>query len=227
MIKGFRGTSLVDYPGRVAAVVYLGGCNLRCPYCYNVDLVLPDRVKALPDIAVEDVVKELNKRRGFIDAIVVTGGEPLLHPDLTKRLCLEARALGLLAKVDTNGSYPERLKELLGVVDYVALDVKTSPDRYHLLRGSWEPVEGSIDLLKSWSGEYEIRITAVPPLVDEDSLLALLPVLDGVKRVAIQKFIPNWGTLDPSYGTIHPYTREEMEKLARILKGRVGEVIIR
>lgn len=227
MIKAFRGTSLVDFPGRVASVVFTGGCNLRCPYCYNVDLVLPERLARLPDIPVSFVLDELSRRRGFVEAVVVTGGEPLIHGDALLELLDALRGTGLLVKLDTNGCFPDALSAALSLLDFVAIDVKTSPDRYPLLGGRWEPVEGSLRLLASWGGEYEVRITAVPGFVDADVLEELAPLLEGVPRVALQKFVNQHGTLDPSYSRVHPYTREEMEELASILAPHVGRVELR
>ncbi len=226
MIKGFIGTSFVDYPGKVASVIFTGGCNFRCPYCYNIDLVLPERLKELPDIEEERALKELERRKNFIDGVVITGGEPLLHRDKLIRLVEKIKDLGLPVKIDTNGSLPTVLEKLLSIADYIALDVKATPNEYPLLGGNWKEVERSIELLKSSPVEHEFRITAVRGFIDREKLKRIAEILKGAKRVAIQKFI-NTKTLDPSFEKVIPYTREEMEELASILRPCVEKVILR
>jgi len=219
LIKGFLGTSLVDYPGKVASVIFTGGCNLRCPFCYNVDLVDPERLSKLPDISLKKVLEELRKRKGFIDGVVITGGEPLMHRESIVELAKTIKEeTGLSVKIDTNGQYPEVLKELLPLVDFIALDVKGPSGVYKELGGEWEPVEECIRILKSSQKDYEIRITAFPPFINEKTIKELKNTLKGAKRIVLQKFVNSKETLDPSCQNIHPYTRKEMEQLASILE---------
>ncbi len=227
MIKGFIGTSLVDYPGKVASVIFTGGCNLRCPFCYNVDLVLPERLSQLSDIPEEEILKKLKNRKGFVDGVVFTGGEPLLHKDFVKHFIPKVKELGFFVKIDTNGMFPERLRDVLPMVDFVAVDVKATPQRYPEFGGVWEKVKRSIELLKTSEVDYEVRITAVPVFINEESLKEIGPKLEGVKRVVLQKFVNTRGTLDPSFQGVHPYTKQEMEELAKLLRPYVKAVLVR
>ncbi|HIE32543.1 MAG TPA: anaerobic ribonucleoside-triphosphate reductase activating protein [Thermodesulfobacteriaceae bacterium] len=202
MIKGFRGTSVVDYPGKIASVVFLGGCNWRCPYCYNVDLVLPERLKNLPDLPEEGILSDLLRRKGFIKGVVITGGEPTIWGRRLKafleRIKYETK---LAVKLDTNGSNPELVASLLaeGLVDYLAMDFKTAPSRYSELSADFEPVEKTLELLKDLNGCAEVRITLAPGLVAKQDLEEMLPYLKRVKRVALQKFVPEAETLAPDF----------------------------
>ena len=230
MIKAYRGTSLVDYPGKVAFTIFTGGCNLRCPYCYNVDLVLPERLASLPDIPEDLIFNELLKRRGFVEGVAITGGEPFIHgPKLRELVRVLKKKLSLPIKIDTNGTFPEELASLLEDVDYIAVDVKTTPENYGRLKGNWAPVEKTLKLLRDAKADYEVRITAVPDLVDSEVVSVLGKILKslGVKKVALQKFIGNKGTLDPIYETIHPYTKEELNSFASILRKHIPEVVVR
>ena len=193
MIKGFRGTSLIDYPGKIASVIFTYLCNFRCPYCYNVDLVLPERISKLPDISEDQIMEELKRRKGFIKGVVITGGEPTIWGkkliNLIERIYYE---IGLPVKLDTNGSNPELVKTLLerGIVDFFAVDFKTSPRRYGEVRGNFREVEKTFDLLRRVPEKVEIRITFYPPLVSERDLEEMLPYLKNFKFIAFQKYIP-------------------------------------
>jgi len=212
MIKGLRGTSLVDYPGKLATVVFLGGCNFRCPYCYNVDLVLPERLRELPNLSEEEVLAELKRREGFIRGVVLTGGEPTLWGRKLLRFCERLRAeTGLSIKLDTNGSRPEVVVQMLsqGLLDYVALDFKTSPSRYAELAADFAPVAETLEILKTLKGRTEVRITLVPSLVGLQEVEEMLPYLEGLPRLALQKFVGEVELLDPAFST-RTYSPEEL-----------------
>ncbi len=217
MIKGFRGTSLVDYPGKVASVIYTYGCNFRCPYCYNIELILPEYYRDLPDLSEEEVLENLKKRKGFIQGVVITGGEPTLWGKklhfLIERIHFE---LSLPVKLDTNGSHPEMLKTLLKeeLLDYVALDFKTSPQKYPQLSGEFEKVRESLEILKNYSEKVEIRITLYPPFVTEEDLEEMLPYLSGFKNIALQKYLPEKNLSGKPYT---PYSEETYEKFLTFL----------
>ncbi len=208
MIKGFRGTSLIDYPGKIASVIFTYLCNFRCPYCYNVDLVLPERISKLPDISEDQIMEELKRRKGFIKGVVITGGEPTIWGkkliNLVERIYYE---IGLPVKLDTNGSNPEMVKTLLerGIVDFFAVDFKTSPRRYDEVRGNFRDVEKTFDLLKRVPEKVEIRITFYPPLVSERDLEEMLPYLKNFKFIAFQKYIPEENLNRKS---VEPYSRD-------------------
>jgi len=197
--------SLIDFPGKVAAVIWTLGCNLRCPFCYNGELVLPERAAALSLVDPEAVLEKLSSRRGFLDGLAVTGGEPTLQPDLADFLA-EAKALGLQVKLDTNGTRPEALAVLLerGLVDYVALDVKAPFPRYPELTGVpgdvSDRVRESVCLLSQSGVDYELRTTAVPGLTGDD-LREIARAIHGAKRYVLQPFfvpqgkeliVPDW-----------------------------------
>jgi len=230
MIKGFRGTSVVDYPGKIASVVFLGGCNWRCPYCYNVDLVLPERLRLLPDLSEEEVLAELWRRKGFIKGVVITGGEPTLWGRRLKAFLERIKHEAELAvKLDTNGSNPELVSTLLteGLVDYLAMDFKTAPSRYREFSADFEPVARTFEILKDLDGAAEVRITLAPGLVTKKDLEEMLPYLKKVKRVALQKFVPGVETLAPDFSrsSLPP---EDLPFLAAFLKKHLpSEIILR
>ncbi|MEW5826620.1 MAG: anaerobic ribonucleoside-triphosphate reductase activating protein [Candidatus Bipolaricaulota bacterium] len=183
--------SLCDDPGKLAAVVFLGGCNLRCPFCHNPELVLPELVAGGAKLDPTDLLARLADRRGFLDSVVVTGGEPTLQPDLGSFL-LEVRRLGFSTKLDTNGTVPERLADLLarGLVDYVAMDLKGPPERYDEFCGTavdLPRIEQSIDLVRSRAPDGEFRTTVAPGLAARD-LVRVAQWIQGPRRYFLQPF---------------------------------------
>lgn len=192
MIKGFRGTSLIDYPGKISSVVFTYRCNFRCPYCYNIDLVIPERFCRLEELSEELIIEELKKRKNFIKGVVITGGEPTVWGktllDFIYKIKLET---DLCVKVDTNGSHPKMIKTLLEekLVDYVAIDFKTSPAKYQNLGGDFNLIKKTLDLSKEYPEKVEIRITLYPPLITQEDLRDMIPFLKAFKRVALQKFV--------------------------------------
>jgi len=224
MIKGFRGTSLVDYPGKISSVIFTYGCNFRCPYCYNLSLVLPELYEDIPDIPEDTVLEELNRRKGFIKGVVITGGEPTLWGKRLVYLIEKIKiGLNLPVKLDTNGSNPELIKKLLEMelIDYFAVDFKTSPEKYLSLGGDFSKLKLSFEYLKTVAERVEVRITCYPPLVDENDIKNMLPFLKGFKRVAIQKFVPE---LCPVPLKVKPYSVEVYEKFEEIIKANLPEV---
>jgi pyruvate formate lyase activating enzyme len=205
--------SLLDYPRKVSAVVWTVGCNLRCPFCYNAELVLPELGAALPRLLVGDVLARLRERAGFLDGVVVTGGEPTLQAGLPAFLG-EVKSLGFLVKLDTNGTRPDVLRSLLGerLVDYMAVDVKAPFARYPEFTGGAPPshkgpvashlvcdglsccipdvedrVRGTIALVRDLAPDYEFRTTVAPGLAQED-LLAIAGEIRGARRYVLQPF---------------------------------------
>ena len=194
--------SLLDYPGKVAAAVWTVGCNLRCPYCYNAELVLPELGADLPRLPAEAVVARLQERVGFLDGVVVTGGEPTLHRDLVA-FVRRLKELGFLVKLDTNGTHPGVLRSLLEdrLVDYVALDLKAPFARYREFTGLLSPdpvaselvsdivlrVRESIALIRDHAPDYEFRTTVAPGLAPDD-LIAIANEIRGARRYALQPF---------------------------------------
>ena len=227
-IKALRKVSAIDYPGRLATTVFVGGCNFRCPYCYNAELVLnPD---GIPNIPEQEVLALLSERVGFIDGVCMGGGEPTIHPELPGFL-EKVKEMGLLVKLDTNGSRPDVVEKLIerGLVDYVAMDFKTSPENYSRAVGVEAPMDAimrCVEVLRSSEIEYEFRTTVVPGIVGKDDLRRIGEVLGGSRLYVIQQFRP-WRTLDPNMSSVTPYTEEELKEFAEAVKPFFERVVVR
>ena len=216
-IHGFQKTTLLDYPQKVAATVFTGGCNLRCPFCHNASLVT--HVNSEQRISEEEVFSYLSKRRGILDGVCITGGEPLLQPDL-ELFCQKIHDLGLLVKLDTNGTFPQRLRTLLrgGFVDYVAMDVKNSLPLYGKTCGlevATKDIEESIGLLLSSGLPYEFRTTVVRELHTKENLLELAHTIDGAKQYFLQSFTDSGDLIGSE---LSAYSEEEMRSLLEAVK---------
>jgi pyruvate formate lyase activating enzyme len=228
-IKAFLPASLIEYPGHIADVLYVGACNFRCPYCYNVELVL--RPDLLPDLQPVEVLRKLALRGGFVDGVVISGGEPTLQPDLLGFL-LRVRQLGLSVKLDTNGYRPDVLRECLQqqLLDYVAMDVKSSLARYEEVAGvrlDVQRVQQSIDLIRASGIDHEFRTTVVPTLVTLSDVQAIMPLIAGARRYYLQCFRPidtvGWGREPP----VAVPSAELLYRMADAAAGHVQEVGIR
>ena len=191
-IQGLQKLTLLDYPGRTACTVFLSGCNFRCPFCHNAPLLQGDTGDAMDEDA---LLMFLKKRQGVLDGVAVTGGEPLLRQELPS-LLEKIKALGYAVKLDTNGTFPERLEQIVraGLADYVAMDVKNSPARYAETAGvpglALTPIFRSVSFLLRATVDYEFRTTAVAELHDDASFLKLGDWLAGARRYFIQRFQP-------------------------------------
>lgn len=199
-------TTLIDYPGRVAGTLFVSGCNFRCPFCHNPELVLPERVAALPILNEEEILDDLARRRGFLGGIVLTGGEPTLQPDLSA-FVERLKATNVLVKLDTNGSRPEVVQALLdgGLIDYVAVDIKAPRDRYEEFAGTAvDPgdIEKTIRIVVGRAGDYEFRTTVAPGLTASD-IESIADWIGTAYRYVLQAFrVPPEDTktlLDPAW----------------------------
>jgi len=211
VISGIQKMTLLDFPGKCACTVFLAGCNLRCPFCHNAPLVLeiPD-----PAMGETEFFAFLKKRRGLLDAVCVTGGEPTLRPDLPDFL-RKIKELGYLVKLDTNGSNPNMLRRLLEerLLDYVAMDIKNSPDRYAVTCGGIDilpSVQESLSILRENNVEYELRTTLCKPFHDESALEAIGKWLTGTKNYYLQNFVDSGALVGTG---VSGFTKEEMEAL--------------
>ncbi len=228
-ISGLQKLTLLDYPGHVACTVFTGGCNFRCPFCHNAPLVLPERLQGDADGA-ETVLAFLRKRRGILDGVAVTGGEPLLHPDMDAFL-REVKALGYAVKLDTNGSFPERLISLVeaGLVDRVAMDVKNAPALYAETVGvpglDLSPVERTKDYLLSGAVEYEFRTTVVKGLHSAESLLEAARWIRGAREYYLQQFKDSGDVI--AIEGLSAFSGEEMHALADAVRPIVPSVQVR
>ncbi len=228
IIGGLQRISLIDYPGKICAVVFTQGCNFRCPYCHNPELVDPGQYG--PMIPEEEIFTFLEKRRGKLDAVNVTGGEPTLQADL-ERFLLNTREMGFLIKVDTNGSQPDVLEKLIrkGLVDYLAMDLKgplTTYRRIAYAKNSIPAIRKSIDLITTSGIEHEFRTTVVRSQLDPDDLLSMAKMLKNTDLYVLQTFIPS-KTLDPSFLSERPYSPEEFAAIHERLEKEHRRVIIR
>jgi pyruvate formate lyase activating enzyme len=220
---GLQKTSLLDFPDKLATVVFVSGCNLRCPFCHNWRLVLEPRNSFLSE---ETVLQVLDSRRKYINAVVVTGGEPTLHvqvPQFLKTL----KERGFATKIDTNGFFPDVLKKCLPYLDYVALDVKTSLEQYQLLGAeNLDNYLRTIEMLKEGSTDYEFRNTVVPGFVDSSIITKMGEVVEGAKRFVFQQFVPG-DTLDNAFNAVKPYSRDIIAHFADLINDYVDEVLLR
>ena len=210
-ILGLQKLSLVDFPGKVAATVFTGGCDLRCPFCHNAPLVLPGRGTSALDAG--GVLDFLASRRGLLDGVVLSGGEPLLQPDAADFLA-EVKAMGFAVKLDTNGCHPDALADILDrrLADYVAMDIKNSLEKYPWTVGvpgfDTAPVERSARLLMEGPADYEFRTTLVRPFHEVGDMETIGRWLRGARRYYLQAFVDSGDLVG---GGCVPFTPEEME----------------
>lgn len=221
--SGLQKVSLLDYPNKIASVLYTPGCNLRCGFCHNWRIVIDPQPPFLQEAT---AIELLESRKKYVDAVVVTGGEPCMHKELPRFLS-KLKEHGFLVKIDTNGFYPDVLEECLGAVDYVALDIKTSFDRYPQLgTPNLADLRRTIEILKTGKVPYEFRTTMVPELVSAENLDEIGEVVKGAQTLALQQFIPH-DTLDKKYETFRPYAPKTINDFAVSLKRYVPNIILR
>ena len=228
-VSGLQKLTLLDYPGRVACTVFTGGCNFRCPFCHNAPLVLPERMQG-DENGEATVLSFLKKRQGVLDGVAVTGGEPLLHKDMAAFL-EKVKSMGFLVKLDTNGSFPDRLRELVeaGLVDRVAVDIKNSPALYAKTVGvpgfDLGPVERTKDYLLSGPVEYEFRTTVVKGLHTRESLMDAARWIEGAREYYLQQFKDSGDVI--AIEGLGAFTGEEMHAFADAVRPYVPAVAVR
>jgi pyruvate formate lyase activating enzyme len=227
-IKGVQKTSLIDYPGKVASVIFVSLCNFRCPYCHNGELVL-DEVKN--EINPEEILKFLEKKKKWLDGVCITGGEPTLHKGLVD-FAREVKKRNLLVKIDTNGTNPEMIEELLSknLVDYIAMDIKASKERYNnatKVNFNMDIIQKAIDLIMKSDVKYEFRTTVVPGLFDEKEAEEIGKWLKGARKFCIQQFRNIDRTLDRKFQDVQPYRPKKLKEFKNILSGYINKVEIR
>jgi len=221
--SGLQKISLIDYPNKVASVLYTPGCNLRCPFCHNWRIAVDPKPPFLQETA---ALKILENRKKYVDAIVVTGGEPTMHKELPKFLA-KLKARGFLVKLDTNGFYPGVLEECLASVDYVALDVKTSLDKYKMLGAKdTAGLMRTVEILKTGKVPCEFRTTVVPEVVTAEDIARMGELVKGAKTYAFQQFVPQ-DTLNKRFETLKPYAPEAIAEFAENMKKYAENTILR
>ena len=219
MIKGLQKLSLIEYPGKISAIVFLGNCNFRCHFCYNTDLV--KNYDKLPDIPEKNILEFLSTRKGLLDGLAITGGEPTLHKDLPDFI-KKVKDLGFLVMLETNGSNPKMLKELIDkkLVDYIAMDIKAPLEKYDEVTGvkvNKKKIQESIDIIHNSGIDYEFRSTVIPKHFKKEDALAIGKWLKGSKRFVLQQFRSD-KTLDENYKKMEAYSPEKMKEFVEIMK---------
>jgi len=240
-IGGLQKLSLIDFPNKVAATVFLTGCNFKCGFCQNPELVDPEKIKNQPEVSEKEFFEFLDSKIGLIDGICITGGEPTINPDLIdfiKRI----KAKGFLIKLDTNGSNPKVLEKLIkeNLLDFIAMDIKTSVDvkiknqkskikNYDKATGvsvNLKKILRSVELIKNSEINYEFRTTVVPGLVDKSDIEKIGQWLSGAKNFALQQF-QNKKVLDEKFEKIQPYPDETLKEFKKILEKYIEKAELR
>ena len=225
-IYGLQKMTLLDYPGHVACTVFLGGCDFRCPFCHNFELACGQAPVVMEE---EELLAFLSKRRGLLDGVAITGGEPLLSAGLPDFL-RSVRDLGFPVKLDTNGYHPQQLRRLLEeeLVAYVAMDIKNSPEKYARTAGrdtvELSRIKESIRILMESAPDYEFRTTVVKELHEADDFRAMGKMIRGAKQYFLQQFMDRDSV---PYGNFHAPSQQEMEQYAQIAADYVMQVQLR
>ena len=227
IIGGFQKFSLIDYPGKISCIVFTQGCNFRCPYCHNPELI---PFTPLVKIKEETILSFLEKRKGKIDAVVITGGEPTMQQDLLKFI-QKIKERGYLIKLDTNGSNPEMLEIIINhsLVDYIAMDIKAPLEKYKEVIHSVispEKIKRSIRMIMNSEIRYEFRTTVVKSQLSKEDIINIGKLVEGAELYILQKFIPS-KTLDPNFSNEKTYSDGELSSLKRKLEKFVCRCLIR
>ncbi len=228
MIKGLQRVSIIDFPKRICSVIFTGGCNFRCPYCHNPELVVD--WEKLPTISEEEILTFLSERRGLIDGVCITGGEPTLHNALP-HFIEKVVSSGFRVKLDTNGSIPQMIEELLQkkLIDYIAMDVKAIPEKYDIASGvsvNISDIEKSIRIIMEGKIEYEFRSTVFPDFISSEDGERLGKWLKGTKRFVLQR-PRKLKMLLEVFKDRPTYAETELSKLRTVLSNYIDEVVIR
>ena len=226
---GIQKSTLIDYPGKVGCVLFFSGCNFHCPYCHNPELAKGMALEAWTEPQAFDFLEE---RKRFLEGVVLSGGEPCLHPDLI-RVCRAIRQMGYPIKLDTNGSYPDVLNNLIseGLVDYVAMDIKTVPENYPLYvqkNCNADAIESSIQLIRSSGISHEFRTTCIRPLIDARIMESICSLIQGADLYVLQQFRLSH-VLNPDFFKENDYriTESDLTAFRKIAEKWVGSCIIR
>jgi pyruvate formate lyase activating enzyme len=229
IIGGFQRFSLIDYPDKICAIVFTQGCNFRCPYCHNPELVDTKRPANI-GLTKGEVLSFLDRRKGKLNAVTITGGEPLLQSDLSVFFSA-IKGLGYLVKLDTNGSFPSRLEGIIQSksVDYIAMDIKTSLDKYHQVvkrKIDTRKILDSVRLIMDSGLNYEFRTTVVKALFEKDDFYKIGQLIKNARLYVLQRFVPS-KALDATFLDMKSCTDEELDCFKKIMEGFVQGCIIR
>jgi pyruvate formate lyase activating enzyme len=224
-IGGLQKLTLIDFPGRLAATVFLMGCNFRCPFCYSSEIVLPEKIKKQPLLTEKDFFKFLKERKGLLEGLVVCGGEPTINKELPSFI-KKIKKLEYLVKLDTNGSNSKMLKELIDkkLIDYVAMDIKAPREKYekaiggsrHYSSNIMENIEGSINILKESGIDFEFRTTLVPGLLGKKDILEIVRWIKPSPKYFLQNFRAQ-KTIDSEFEKLRPYSYEYLSEIKKAI----------
>lgn len=232
-IKGFVDISFVDWDEKVSATIFLANCNMRCPFCYNVALVLyPEKLRTIP---FEEIAEYLERSREWIDGVVITGGEPTIHSDLLN-LCEKIRKLGFSVKIDTNGTDPTTIRELIDrrLVDYIAMDIKAplEQDKYFTATGVSPPdllnrILETISILQNSQIDYEFRTTLVPTIHKEKDIEEICQKIKNCKKYVLQNYKTNVETINPNFKNLKPFSQEELKTFLKTARKTIPNTTLR
>ncbi len=226
-INGFNKLTLLDYPGHLAATIFLGGCNMRCPFCHNASLVI--KVSTQPVVPIEEVLSTLSKRVGVLEGVCITGGEPTLYPELPN-LIKEIKELGFRVKLDTNGTNPSMMKSLATdkLIDYIAMDIKNSQKKYKMTSGMANldlvNIEESVSFLLSGTIDYEFRTTIVKEFHTKEDILSIGEWLKGSDSYYLQSYKDSGDVILPG---LNSHTKETLTEFVEILTPFIKQVSLR
>jgi len=225
MIKGFIETSLIDYPGKICSVLFLGGCNFKCGFCHNPEIVFGSTA----DISPQVFFNFIKSKKGWVDSVTITGGEPTIHAKLPE-LINSIKSLGLLVKLDTNGTNPLMLNSLINnkMIDYIAMDIKSPLSSYHKITNSkvnTELIKQSINLIRGSGVDYEFRTTIIPSFIDQKGLLEICDLIKGSKKYVLQQY-RSFKTLNEEFPK-ESYTINELNNLLKLIKPYFHKVELR
>ncbi len=227
LILGLQKTTLLDYPGKVASTIFTGGCNFRCPYCHNRDLVMPP--KDVLAYSIDEIFQHLNAKKKILDGVCITGGEPTLHKDLPEFIS-KIKDLGLLVKLDSNGTNPDMLINLINkeLIDYVAMDIKQCKEKYNSIACmnsfDFKPIERSVEILKSCNIDYEFRTTIMKESHTQEDMEEIGKWLQGAKAYYLQSYKESEQVINPIFS---PHSVETLEKFVTILKPYIPNTNLR
>jgi len=235
IIAGLQKTTLIDYPGKIACIIFLAGCNFRCPWCYSAELVLPEKIIKQPRISEEEFFNFLRQRKGMLEGVVICGGEPTINKDLPKFI-EKIKGLGYSVKLDTNGSNPEMLKSLVksNLIDYVAMDIKASKSEIRNPKSETNlkykisiyekimqegvkmtDIEESVEFLKNGKLDFEFRTTVVNTIHKKEDFLEIAKWIGGPNiKYYLQNFVAQ-KTIDPAFERIEPFKKEFLEQIVK------------
>ena len=217
-IGGIQKTSVLDYPDKLCAIIWTSGCNLRCPFCYNKDLVF-NKLDLLDNT---DVLNFLRKRKGKLEALSISGGEPLIQDDIFDFIS-KVKKMNYLIKIDTNGTFPKKLKILINenLVDYIAMDIKAPKDKYNKLSGrniNINKIEESVEIIKNYAPYYEFKTTVIPKMLDKNDILKIAKWLEGSKMYYLQQFNNDSPMISSNLKSFKPYSQEYLYEIINEIK---------